>query len=191
MKRGAKLNVGIDIDGVLANFWGEFTRLGNEMYGLPHQENNKEVQNYSMHDWAGPEQINNIWQRFLQNGHYQNLEILDGAGAQRVRDLSENLDATVTYITARQNNRDVRRDTYNWMNQRGFRGNIIHDSNKARACNRFSIDMYLDDHDKNVYDVVVNSPADAYVLDARHNRAHDLPRVHSLDEFVTFAEQYL
>jgi 5'(3')-deoxyribonucleotidase len=191
MKRGAKLNVGIDIDGVLANFWGEFTRLGNEMYGLPHQETSFNIANYSMEDWAKPEQVSNIWQRFLDDGHYRNLDVLNEAGAQRVRELSENLDVTVTYITARQDNRDVRKDTYNWMNQRGFRGNIIHDSNKSRACNRFAVDMYVDDYDKNVADVAVNSPCNAYVLDARHNREFDLPRVHSLDEFVTLAEQYL
>ena len=58
------MNLGFDLDGILANFHYGFSKVANKLFGSPIVEDINEVKAYRWEDWGYPldkKQLNKVW----------------------------------------------------------------------------------------------------------------------------------
>lgn len=183
-----RLKIGIDIDGVLANFVGAFSKLAHERFGKPAKLPYEQVD----WDWANAgiteKEISKLWaviratENFWQTLEPYPVDLL----------LPVSLQHDVYFITHRVSTagRSTTEQSARWIQYHyGIKfPQVIPTRFKGDVADALQLDAFIDDKPSNIIEVAKRVPeADVFVLDAGYNRVPELdgfPRVKSVDYFL-------
>jgi uncharacterized HAD superfamily protein len=184
-----RLNIGVDVDGVLADFTSAARKLMKQMFdGRPDDAlvqttwafeslgiNAQEERRF----WNKVDTIPNWWL-----GHYTlpNTDLLSQlCEKHRVIFITNRKDATVGY--------PIEEQTKLWL-KRNFgvvNTNVIISDNKGPVAIGLKLDYFLDDRPKNVVEVyeAAGGQTKVYLLDTTYNqKCHAVPRVKSFNDLA-------
>lgn len=185
--------IGLDVDGVLAEFNTPFRELLGEQTGkvLPPIEACCYPTEWAWHRAAGitAEEEAAAWRTITESRRWwRDLPPLEGASL--LRDLNQAVgEVEVYFITARPG-RLAQYQTAAWLEQQHFMLPSVliapTADDKASVVKGLGLHGFLDDRPENVRAVVQQSPMTAgFLLDQPWNRdADDLERVESVEEFL-------
>lgn len=179
-------SVGIDLDGVTANFVGSFVSYLENKYGkkIPSEQ----VTSYYWYetvDWLSETMFWDSFHEFGENGGYGRLELMPQAKSA-IEILKNNRDLYV--ITHRP--KYAYKDTVEWLDK-----NIsipesklyLTDRPKSEIVNELNLESYIDDSPHTLEDLADNTVANIYCYDHLYNRhlnRADIKRVTSWFEFL-------
>lgn len=183
--------IGVDIDGVLADFNGSYQELiidqtGRDLF-LPKP--------YQPHCWQYPravgytiEEEDTAWETIKDSTTFwQKLNPLPGA-REFIHGLEGQTD-TLYFITSRVG-KHVKWQTEDWLQHWAYdHPTVLISSEKGECCHALKVDYYLDDKDENCEDVWTKSAhTKGYMLAQPWNSTWQhpgVPRLDTLSEFLT------
>jgi uncharacterized HAD superfamily protein len=148
------MKLGIDIDGVLADFMGGFSALTEQEFGI------KLPQPWQTYDWhkdngVTPEQTNYLWELIKSGPFYGTLMPLPGAldAIERLNKLSLK-DHDIYFITSR-NGTLTKFWTEMWLKFHGMdMPTVLLTKDKGAAAKALGLDVFVDDKPENNLDVI-------------------------------------
>lgn len=187
------MRIGIDVDGVLANFVVSYRRLIVTMTGRnlfqPGDDVNPPVWDWEKLRGYTDEEIKPVWAHIMTSPDFWvHLTALPGATAlaQRIARLENDHD--LYFVTARVGD-GAKWQTEVWLNTMipVQLPTVLLSKDKGAICKALNIDLYIDDNLPNVQGVVEQSPKTrTYLLDYAYNQedivAPQYRRVSSVEE---------
>lgn len=203
------MNIGVDLDGVVADFNSSYIRLIKRLVGkdlFPSGYRAKDIETWSYPETFGytNAEINKVWDWIGQDRHFwQNLDRLEGA-KDLLRWLGElNNGHRIYFITSRIGG-TVKAQSESWILNNGWMFDdetptVLISSDKGLCCRALKIDYYIDDKNENIADVLMVSPrTKAYLLNQRWNSPAAVKALvtgdcdfHSIDTLNEFKEAIL
>lgn len=190
-----KLKIGIDLDGVSANFTKGVCELFDKLKINHKPVNSKEdIKEWYFEDWMGVNetQVSRMWDEVDKSKiFWLNLSLIDPEGWKLlIENLANREDVELFFITARTLGRNLREQTFKWLQMQGIKyPTLIFCNEKIKLIDALKLDYYIDDSPsffEKLNDKFINHyECKAYVLNYPYN-AH-LERnlgVESLKEFV-------
>lgn len=191
------IKIGVDCDGILADFSKSFSKVLNEMYGdhIP-IVSDPEVKHWDWYKWfpisreeakKGFETIHTI-PDFWEEIHL----LIDRTTMERfVEKIGKNPQIDTYFITSRSSSGNVSaaQQTWRWLRKHGWpHPHVIADPQKGLIANALGLKYMVDDSGRNCLDLVEKAPhCKVYMLDALHNRDihHDkIRRIYDLNEYI-------
>jgi uncharacterized HAD superfamily protein len=187
----ARLKIGVDIDGVLANFVGQAradlqTILGD---GRPADDLIQTSWNFTSLGITKQEE-NQLW-RYIDEFRNWWLQLERMPNTNYLRHLCDN--ARVIFITNRKDGNKnwgslpIEDQSRKWLERRFHipHPTVLISDNKGPLVAGLGLDYFIDDRPKNVEEVVAASPATVtYLLDATYNKECQVQRVATFDDFA-------
>lgn len=180
--------VGIDVDGILANFFPAYEKLWIEESGginLFPANTLPPVWNWPEHYGYDPAILPRVWDRIKADPNFwSSLKPFKGV-EDFLFDLS-NMDHEVYFITDRPGV-DSQLQTQIWLEAQGYMlpNVIISRRGKGIICEALCIEVYIDDKPENLEDVKEHEPADLYMLDYPYNQhCRAGKRISKLEDFL-------
>lgn len=173
-QRTKKLRIGIDVDGVLAEFDAGFAARAREMYGNP-------VPGYKPGDWdwtdsgLTKEQIGNVWDVVLNEPRFwYTLPDEPGFSTESLEDLQiagHELHFITTRYVTNPNVATPFEQTFDWIVERGITyPSVIVTGEKGLIAKALNLDVFVDDKPANLEKVRESRPkCRTYLLDQKHN----------------------
>lgn len=190
-----RIKIGVDIDGVIANFIRGFSILARNRFGkhVPIIENKEDILTWDF-------SFLNITEReageiFIEiqksDSFWTTLKVVD---LESWRDFITEFNTDkyeVYFISNRENGINLHSQTVKWLNSVGWRNpQVILTKTKHYIIGLLEIDYFIDDNSKNCQDALMLTSADCYVYDYPHNRYiemeyfnSEIKRVNNLTEF--------
>lgn len=184
-----RLNIGFDVDDVLADFVSAFVTLARTIFDKP-------APGYRPANWEWtdsgltPAQIDEVWRQIKNTRNFwENLRVADGAGANALLKLASH---RLFFITARiPTPGHTEEDQTAMFIRNNFNldfPTVIVTANKGPIAAALQLDYYIDDRPKNCLEIKRAAPAcRVFLKDASHNVGvflEGIPRVRDLNEFV-------
>ncbi len=196
------MKIGIDVDGVLANFNHGAVALYREITGKdlfqPGDDSDPPVWNFAAHRGYTKEETSAVWEIIKSSPNF----------CQSLPRYEENCEALakfylrfpqddVYFITSRVGV-TAKEQTEEWFMAQGFFPTvlIVGTGEKGNVAKALKLDAYIDDYYENCIDVTQQSPKTrCYVLNRNYNQPSVLPftlaelekrRVPSLDRFLQY-----
>lgn len=184
-----RLNIGVDVDGVLADFTGAARKLLKNLF------NGRPADDLVQTGWDFGslgitfEEERKLWKTIDATPNWW-LNLKPLSITDRITSLCEK--HRVIFITNRKDGAGwpIEDQTRMWLKRTYglVNTNIIISDNKGPVALGLKLDYFIDDRPKNVDEVGFNSPkTQPYILDATYNRDYAHPaitRVKSFNEFV-------
>lgn len=190
-----RLNIGFDVDDVLADFQGKFVELCHARFGKP-------ALDYRPSDWnwstAGltPAQIDEAWSCVKATRNFwENLRVAEGAGWNALLKLASH---RLFFITARVPTTGHTEEDQTAMFLRQHFNldfpTVVVTANKGPIAAALQLDYFIDDRPKNCLEVqkAVGSRCRVCLKDASHNQGvfiDGVRRVKDLNEFVSMIQK--
>lgn len=194
--------IGIDLDGVVADFYKGYTKLATQKFGN-HVEVLCSIKDRERFSTWKLEKIMNL-EKFQAEEmiesinnfpiFYETLELLYPESWQKlITEFSNKEDYEITFITSRKNSESVsvREVTKRWLQVQGWQNpSVIVTDEKGLFCKVLGIQKFVDDSLKNCLDVHTHcqEACEVFILDYPHNRDHQIPdsikRIHTLEDFI-------
>lgn len=193
------MKLGIDIDGVLANFTDSYAALLTERTGIQFPKNSAEWPTVWYWDRAAGVQKADesaVWNRIKNGDFWRHLRALPEA-SETLSTLSESAyrNGNEVYFITTRPGQHAKRLTENWLIANGYEGSptvLIAENEAAKglAAKALALDVFIDDKPENCEQVVkataveeivgpgyaamrtgkVSYPTHVYLLDAPYNR---------------------
>jgi uncharacterized HAD superfamily protein len=169
------LRIGIDVDGILADFFSAYEELMVEIDGVDRFPARypavlPPVWNWPQHYGYSEQVVGEAWRRIKDDPTFWiRLGLLPGA-----KEFLAQLDQTdheLYFITDRPGT-EPQLQTFAWLEMNGLHAPsvIISRKGKGVVCDALSIDYYIDDKRENILDVVDKSPTtQVYLLSYPYN----------------------
>ncbi len=184
---GRKNIVGVDIDGVLADYPGGYVDFINKELGTNYSREG--VTNYDIgaHFGIPRPDIIRLKDKFRQTGQKRYLNTCEGA--KEFLQALRNAGYTVVLLTARPYNKYKRMfaDTIYWLNQNGlpFDGIIFDEDKEAYLLRNYGAEnvcFFVDDHQNNA-NLISDAGVKCYLLNRPYNTQAQLKEnVHRVDD---------
>lgn len=184
------MRVGVDVDGILANFFTAYENLviqvaGEDKFGANKYPTLPCTWNWPQFHGYDESTIAEVWTRIKgDTTFWASLEALPGA--DNFLERLDNSNHEVYFITDRPGIGPQVQTQY-WLAQHGYWGPnvIISRKGKGVVCDALSLEVYIDDKPENVSDCFTRAPdTRLFLLDYPYNQASEEgTRVRSLDEF--------
>lgn len=184
--------IGVDIDGVLAQFNESYIDLVIKVTGkdlFPPRPFAITTWNYPEAYGYSNEEVSAVWKAIIASRDFwRKLQPYDDAKSF-LRQLWQR-DQEVYFITSRVGDH-VREQTEFWLKHMGFyHPTVLISSEKGECCHALKVDFYIDDKNENCVDVAMKSPITyGYMLARPWNAPQvaagiDIPRIDNLDDFL-------
>lgn len=199
-KKKKMIKIGIDIDGVIANFMHHFSILSRNMYGehLPILESEDEILNWDIHKFypLTEEQIINVFDEINNmDTFWMQLNLIDVKNWIRFKDEFNNKEFEVYFITSRINGKNLHYQTVEWLTYNGWKNpQVIFANKKHDAINLLNIDYFIDDKLSTCEMCFIKTNCKVFIYDYPHNKKTvyaNLKRLKNLGEFIDFIKQDL
>lgn len=186
--------IGVDVDGVLANFFTAYEDLvikidGQDRFPARYPDALPPVWNWPQHYGYSEAVIAEAWRHIKGSGRFWNA-LKPLPGAEEFLNALDNLDLEVYFITDRPG-LYAQFQTSIWLERMGFPNAsvVISRKGKGAACDALSVTHYIDDKGENIENVNENSPGtEAFLLAYPYNKDfQDVPAwrtVSKLEEFL-------
>lgn len=184
------VRVGYDIDGVFADFTKAFTEVAPSI--SPVSEEETWAGNYATM-W-GQLKVQEAWNAIHNTPLFyeKNIGVLSESAVEDTKELIKHPQVEPHYVTARDDREKVWRQTRDWLQDKGLRGQLHHDKHKGRAARDLNLDFFIDDRVHNVLNVQRKSMASGYLLDMKYNQSANVKnRVDSVETFNNVVRSYL
>jgi uncharacterized HAD superfamily protein len=178
------LRIGIDVDGVLANFVGSFGRAAQKQFGIQINDSTWGLgmtEHEQKQVWAYTDTIPNWWDTLTPYTDALNLR------------LKLKPDDVVYFITTRRSSKyaTVERQTATWLKKAlsismPF---VVSASNKGEVCKALKLQAFVDDKPENCQDIADYSDTKVYLLDRPWNQEAKFDRVKNVGEFIDTIRQ--
>lgn len=178
--------IGLDVDGVLADFGSAFRKLSREMFGRPDK-------GFIQTSWGGlgvsPEEIDAVWKRIKRSKNWW-LSLGKMPGTESLKEMW--FDYRIYFITSRVPTAGLPLEvqTAKWIenNYAIPYPTVITEHSKGPIASALGITIFLDDKPENCLDVMEGKNLiHTYLLDVPYNR-ENVPgtiRVGSVDAFFS------
>lgn len=195
--------IGVDLDGVVADFYKGFTTLARNKFG-DHIELVCGIKDKEKFSTWKLEKIMNLTKEevkemmnYINNNpsFYESLGLLEANTWEQFKKLYCNRqDYEITFITSRKSSQNVsvREISKWWLAKHGWENpSVIVTDEKGITCKLLGIEKFVDDSLKNCLDIHghCQDSCEVFILDYPHNRDHNIPegikRIHSFEEFIT------
>jgi 5'(3')-deoxyribonucleotidase len=187
------MRIGIDIDGVLADFNRDYINRCLQVTGrdlFPPRPFEITTWNYPESFGYSAQEVSAVWESIKTDPlFWYGLEAYPDAG-ESITQLAylERVEGyEVYFITARPGVR-VKQQTESWLKglcaMPQYCPTVLISSHKGICAKALDLDAYIDDKDLNVYDVVQNTDARTFVMDRPWNRNIKHERYES-GEYIT------
>lgn len=192
------MRIGIDIDGVLADFNTAFIPYYIDVTGhdqFPERPFDIPVWDYPQFYGYSDVEDKEVWKRISEDRSFWGTlppyaDIHRSANALLARETAGD---DLYFITSRPGV-NAKAQTEWWLSQwmPVGRNTVLISSQKGLCARALDLDAYIDDRDRNIFDVVTTHPkTSAYILDRPWNRTPNVPlgahRVKSVEEFLSLA----
>ena len=182
---GKRLNIGLDIDGVIGNFTDSARKLLKEMYGKPDDSAVQTTWSFSSLGISSDEE-RAFWQKLDTIPNWW-LQLKPIPGTSRLWDICNR--HRVVFITNRKDGSGwpIEVQSQEWLceNFHLFRPNVLISDNKGPLMDALKLDYYIDDRPKNVEETCLASRhCQVALYDTTYNQEYKYGwRVRSLDDF--------
>lgn len=182
------MRVGLDVDGVLADFNTQFVRTIIEVTGedkFP-PTNRYPVWDYPEHFSYTPMQMSDVWTKIKNSTSFWRTLAPEASVDFSVIERVSGWPHDVYFITSRPGV-CAKLQTEAWLVDRGITNpTVLITSHKGSACATLGIDAYIDDKTDNIQSVEHLSPGTrAYLLNCSYNATGQVQRrVESVSEFL-------
>ncbi len=158
------INVGVDLDGVVANYSKMFSELCNKYIGPQCflVNDNTCVENWNWHLWypISAEQEDMIWKIIIDTPEFwEKLSVIDEDGWEYFKEkLMNKPNINVYFITSRRRTagKSLEKQCINWLESIGWKNpQVICNQKKQLACEVLDIDFFIDDYDET--DIIVKN----------------------------------
>lgn len=147
--------LGIDIDGVLADFTYPVARLASELFGIS-VSGYATTWNWMQEYGVTGDREKELWEYLTSHPEWWgNLPLLQGADVplRHLHTLNESMQADVYFITTRPG-AGVKLATEVWLQSHGFLNpTVLIASKKGPIAEGLKLDFFIDDKPENCYDV--------------------------------------
>ena len=204
------MNIGFDLDGVLANFHYGFSKVANKLFGSPIVEDINEVRAYRWEDWGYPldkKQHNKVWREIDSNTNDFWLDLqplVENTIFERMKKM-EKENCNFFFITSRKNTagKSALSQTKDWIESCTALKNfsVIPSHRKGGILARAEIDFFIDDLPENVIEAAIEAPkCESFLLVRPYNaysiefiqKSHKFKSigiVYSVEEFLEIVEK--
>jgi len=205
------MNIGFDLDGVLANFHYGFSKIANELFGSPIVKDINEVKAYRWEDWGYPldkKQHNKVWREIDSNTNDFWLDLqplVENTIFERMKKM-EKENCNFFFITSRKNTagKSALSQTKDWIESCTALKNfsVIPSHRKGGILDRAEIDYFIDDLPENVIEAAIEAPKcksfllvrpyNSYALEfiKKSHKFKNIGIVYSVGEFLDIVEQH-
>ena len=165
------INVGVDVDSILADYILSFTQVIESYYpGAPIKDSKDDsITTWDWHGWhpLSENEIESAWEDFsgsLDNltAFYEQMPTLNDRGIASLIGLSNNERVNVYFITARHTSNprfNVVNATRRWLTQVGFKNpQVLVTRQKGHAAYALGLNYFIDDNLQNILDVKSELP---------------------------------
>ena len=192
--RDNRMRIGLDVDGVLADFIGAFREIAQDVLHKPCQGPSG---NWHFDKWGlTKEDVQKVWDKIEKISYFwEDLPLLSDVNVGDLKRL--NRIARLFFITSRSaiGGQPVELQTAWWLNRKFnliFPTVLVTDGSKEKGelAYALKLDYFIDDKRENCIDVVHCSPnTRVFVRDMSYNQdlgdyAEVITRVHSFDDFI-------
>lgn len=169
--------IGIDIDGVLANFTDSYAELFRKKFGLEFPKASSTWP--TVWDWeraggATEEQYKEVWKDITaSHTFWRDLETQPDAFKFLVDISCSHHD--LYFITARAG-KSAKFQTERWLRKNGFNlgfPTVLISSEKGLCSKALRLDFYIDDRDENIADAAENGHGRVWRLERPYNHPHE------------------
>jgi 5'(3')-deoxyribonucleotidase len=179
------LRLGIDLDGVCANWTKGAKEILNQRWSLDLNLYKESDTWDEVEDLVTPKQWKWLWTAGVERGLFARLDVFPGT-VEALQHLSEKHD--ITLIT----HRPIKsaQDTFWWVGNR-LRGIDFRGLHITKAKWDIPCDIYLDDKPENITALMEHRPTATHVIRTRqYNKHFEWPfRVDGWEQFVRFVEE--
>ncbi len=191
--------IGVDVDGILANFNEAYINLLWKTTGKDRFGAYPDASKVDTHCWQYPEshgytkeEENFTWAAILEDPHFwENLPAYPDAKGflnELWLSISDRGKVPVYFITNRMG-ASPHQQTARWLHRHMFdQPNVLISSKKGLSCAALGITHYIDDKIENVVDVARETDARVFLLDRPWNQTTtsflSVERIGSLEEFA-------
>lgn len=190
------MKVGIDVDGVLANFNDGFidylvSVLNKDLF--PTRPFDIETWDYPQSYGYTEEEVNEVWRHIKADLNFWG-QLKPYADTQNFLSFLyhwQGIRNDVYFITARLG-LAAKVQTEQWLNRYGFpKATVLISPHKGDAAAILDLDVYIDDRDKNVYNVLQSrrEQTNVYLRDQPWNRGVRYPGLHRIYTLEHFAKE--
>lgn len=188
--------LGLDIDGVLADFISPFLRvLGTRMGGGPIDPESVTDPNFMNHPLITAEIISEcvanisddpqFWEALAPLPSKKQWQALDRLSRER----------NLVFVTHRYEREtyDIGQVTRDWLRKHGVSEPVVYftQSHKSELIEKLNVELFVDDRHENCRDVAENTRAIVLMPHRTYNQSFNHPRVqriHDLDELFNYIE---
>jgi uncharacterized HAD superfamily protein len=190
------MRVGLDIDGVLADFISPFLRvLAARTGGDPIDPESITDPNFMNHPLIATEIISECIENVSDDPRFwEALVPLPSAEQWRALDRLSRKEQLV-FITHRYERAtyDIGRITCDWLKKHGVSYPVVYfaQRHKSELIGKLKVELFVDDRHENCRDVAENTEAVVLMPHRTYNQSFDHPRVqriHDLDELFAYLE---
>ncbi|MEK6890862.1 MAG: hypothetical protein AABX03_01870 [Nanoarchaeota archaeon] len=155
------MNIAFDCDGVISYFHSIFSKVANELFGIPIVEDINEVKSYLWDEWhpLSKKQVNNTWRKIDEDVYefwYSMEPLVDSSVFKRIKTLEEN-NHKLFFVTSRRDTagRNVIAQTNDWIrNHIGLTNfSIIPSEKKGKIIEGINADYFIEDCVENLLEV--------------------------------------
>lgn len=174
------INIGVDLDGVCANFIKKFSMFANEIYGSRCHiiEDAEQVKHWDWYRWypIKTAEEDAIWKEIVNTRDFwTSLEVINRSQWEYFVDkIGKANNINVYFITTRTETigMSVARQSAIWLMNNGWKYPfVIKTKQKEKFIENLNIEFFIDDKAENLIDVKQHNPkCKVYVQDAPYNR---------------------
>lgn len=171
------MRIGIDIDGVLANFWEAYERLFIEVGGDLFGDRKWPAQEPQVWDWPyefgyTKTQTKLVWKKIEENPYFW-MELNPLAEFEPFREWITDNDKDEIYFITDRPGQYTKLQTECWFGAREIPyATVLVSSQKGLCAQALNLELYIDDKTENIMAVQIDSPTTkAYLLNRPYNLA--------------------
>jgi uncharacterized HAD superfamily protein len=188
------LKIGIDVDGVVANFNKGYIKLLNSLHNRTADvEYAPQTWNYESELGFSTQEVSEAWQYISKSARFW-MELEPTPDAEEFLASLPNTHQYI-FITSRPGVNAAEQTAF-WLSHHGMPGRfgVEVSSEKGDKCLEHSVDLYLDDKGENILDVLAKSPKTTpYLLACPYNQHVQLmlvdhPKAHTVASVMSFLE---